>query len=121
MRNLQIGNCWWKLCAAVLLLGVALWPRHAEAIVYCSSPMNTSVLTGSGLTCAAAQSNLSSLTLSQANSICASQGYGGVCTSTLNYVTACTDIHRSDGTYTYVRSGYRTFTCTECTLSNPCP
>jgi len=121
MRNFQIGNCWWKLCASVLLLVVALWPRYAEAAIYCSSPMNTSTLTGTGLTCAAAQSNLASMTLSEANNICVSQGYGGVCTSTLNYVTACTDVHDGGGHYWYVRSGYRTFTCTECTLSNPCP
>ena len=121
MRNLQVSSYWWKLCAAVLLLGVALWPGYTEAAIYCSAPMNTSVLTGSGLTCSAAQSNLSSITLSEANNTCVSQGYGGVCTSSLNYVTACTLILDGAGHYRYVRSGYRTFTCRECTLSDPCP
>lgn len=121
MRNFQIGNNWWKLCAAVLLLGVALWPGHAEALpptVCSSTQLSTQTLYGTGSTCTAAQSNLSSMTLSHANSICISQGYAGVCgTGSLNYVSACT--YEASGNY-YYRGGYRTFTCKECSVSNPC-
>lgn len=119
MCKFQHSHYWWKFCAAILLLGIALWPQPAAAVV-CSSPTNTSVLTGTGLTCALAQANLSTITLSEANSICISQGYGGVCTSYVTNVFACSDVHDGAGHYWYAVTGYRTFTCTICTASNPC-
>jgi len=122
VRNFQIGNNWWKLCAAVLLLSAALWPGHLEALppTTCSSTvLSTSTMYGTGSTCTAAQSNLSSMTLDAANARCISLGYAGVCgTGSLNYVSACT-YEASSGGY-YYRGGYRTFTCKECSVSNPC-
>jgi len=81
--------------------------------------MDTQVLAGTGSTCTAAQSNLSSLTLSEANLRCTNAGYAGVCgTGSLTYVGACTwDANQ----HYYYRSGYRSFYCKECSVSNPCP
>ena len=122
MRNFQIGNRWWKLCVAVLLLSAALWPGHAEALppTYCSTTvMDTQILTGTGSSCTAAQSNLASLSLSEANSRCIYNGYAGVCgNGSLTYIGACG--YDSFWGY-YYRSGYRSFTCKECSVTNPCP
>ena len=105
-----IGLVWKLVFMTLLLCGSLARLSEAETVFSCETEgMTTSIRSGFGLDCVAAQSDLESDTRAEAQGVCQSSGYDRICFNGSVTVTKACVWNENHMAYKVV--GYRTYGC----------